>query len=700
MKMKVAVGISALTLMLLLIAVFMEIQTGDWIAYLLIGLWLMPLSVVGVAVVKREPTNRIGWILLAITFLIVLHSFATTYGEYVFELDHRYLPLGLFAAWLSLWLIIPAFGLFIILFLRFPGGRLVSAKWRWVEYAGITGMCLGSLAFMVRPGPTLSIPSVDNPLGINALDDVASLAEGAGSSILTFVGIAAIVSLIARYRRSGGERRQQLKWIAFSAAMLPVFFLLGQVVGTIDRTEEQIFTFLTIMAGAILLPLSIGVSILKYRLYDVDVVINKTIVFGSLAAFITGIYVAIVVGIGTLLGSQDEPNLALSIAATAIVAIAFSPVKERTQRIANRLVYGQRATPYEALARFTDEVATSYETDRVAPAMAKTIVDATGAERAEVWLALDHTLVRAAGEPDAGETPEAISLGDDMRLDSIPGADVTSPVIHNDELLGALTLTKKRGEAPTPVDNKLLDDLAAQAGIVLRNSRLTAELRARLDQITRTAAEIRESRQRIVSAQDKARRGLERDIHDGAQQHLVALAVKLNLAKAMATKKPERAGAMLAQLKDEAQEALHTLDELAQGIYPPVLAEHGIARAIETRADKTPFALRIDDETEDRFESHIEASAYFCILEALQNVAKYANSTTATVTLEQREGTLTFTVTDDGAGFDPATTDYGTGIHGMGDRLAAVGGTIDLTSAPGTGTTVTGLIPTAVKASA
>jgi signal transduction histidine kinase len=641
---------------------------------------------------KREPHNVIVWILLAIPLLAAVNGLVTAYAEYIFILGHEGLPAGLAAAWLSLWTSIPAFGLFIVLFLRFPNGSLLSPRWRWVEWMGLAGIGLGTLALAVRPGPVEVIPSVENPLGISALGDVAGFAEGTGSTLLGFVGIAAIGSLFIRYRRSRGEQRQQLKWIAFTTAMFPIIFLLGQLVGSVDTTEEEIFSFLTIMVGAMLVPLSIGISILKYRLYDIDVVINKTIVFGALAAFITGIYVAIVVGIGTLLGSQDEPNLALSIAATAIVAIAFSPVKERTQRIANRLVYGRRATPYEALARFTDEVATTYETDKVAPAMARTILDATGAERADVWLALDHTLVRTASEPDQGEAPEAISLGDDMRVTSIAGADVTAPVIHNDELLGALTLTKKRGEQPSPVDHKVLEDLSSQAGIVLRNSRLTAELKARLDQITRTAQEIRDSRRRIVSAQDKARRQLERDIHDGAQQHLVALAVKLNLAKTMARKKPERAGTILAQLKDEAQEALDTLDELARGIYPPVLAEHGIAKAIEARAAKAPFGVTVTDTTQDRFDSHVEAATYFCILEALQNVAKYAHATKATVTLEDQDGALTFTVADDGQGFDPATTDYGTGVQGMSDRLAAVGGSIDLTSAPGEGTSVTGLI--------
>jgi signal transduction histidine kinase len=511
-----------------------------------------------------------------------------------------------------------------------------------------------------------------------------------GPVFLLFLGllVAGAISLIIRFRRAGGEQRAQLKWFLYAAALFCAYMTM-----TIVFETQGVANMLGGVIASLGLTAAVGIAVLKYRLYDIDVVINKTIVFGLLAAFITAVYVAIVVGIGTALGSGDDPNLVLSIAATGLVAIAFSPVKERTQRLANRLVYGRRSTPYEALARFTQDVAQTYETERVAPAMAQTIVSATGAERAEVWLALDHSLVRAAARPETEEPPEAIALENDMAVGDIPGADVTAPVIHNGELLGALTLTKKRGEQPSPLDRKLLEDLASQAGIVLRNSRLTAELRARLDQITRTAAEIRESRRRIVAAQDKARKSLERDIHDGAQQHLVALAVKLNLAKTMARKKPERAGAMLEQLKGEAQEALETLDELARGIYPPVLSEGGIAKAIEARADKATFAIDVRDETNDRFDPHVEAAVYFCILEALQNTAKYAEADNATIFLEEDDGAISFTVTDNGKGFDPETVDLGTGVEGMSDRLAGVGGTVTITSSPGEGTTVIGRVP-------
>jgi signal transduction histidine kinase len=656
-------------------------------------IFLIPYSVTGFILTRRSPENVVGWMMSATGFLWILSAFAETYSSAAVELD---LPFVSVTAWLATWPWVTAaaaVGIFMLLF--FPDGKLPSPRWRFAFYIGLAGTVLATFASAVSNEESTEA-GISNPLAIDS--PVVNLVQTIGFSLILAGFLLATIALFVRLRTSRGEQRQQVKWVAYVATFIfPALFtaalgegiayLLPNWVGAVGW-----FTLLTVLLIA--LPLAIGIAILRYRLYDIDVVISKTIVFGLLAAFITAVYVAIVVGIGTALGSSDEPNLALSIAATAIVAIAFSPVKERTQRIANRLVYGRRATPYEALARFTEEVAQTYETERVAPAMAETIVSATGAERAEVWLAVDHSLVRTAAAPERDEIPlEAMVLPEDGEVTDIEGADVTAPVIHNGELLGALTLTKKRGEQASPLDRKLLSDLASQAGIVLRNSRLTAELRARLDQITVTATEIRASRQRIVAAQDKARRALERDIHDGAQQHLVALAVKLNLAKTMATKKPERAEAMLEQLEGEIQDALDTLDELARGIYPPILSEGGIARAIEARADKATFAITVNDETTRRFDPHTEAAVYFCILEALQNTAKYANATTATVTLQEQDSSLSFTVTDDGDGFDPATTELGTGVEGMSDRLAAVGGTVSLTSAPGAGTTVIGSVP-------
>jgi signal transduction histidine kinase len=253
-------------------------------------------------------------------------------------------------------------------------------------------------------------------------------------------------------------------------------------------------------------------------------------------------------------------------------------------------------------------------------------------------------------------------------------------------LLGALSLSKQLGERLTPAEHKLASDLASGAGLVLRNVRLTEELLHRLE-------ELRASRERIVAAQDQERRRLERNIHDGAQQQLVALAVKIRLARQLGTKDPEKANELLEQTEAEVSQALDDLRDLARGIYPPLLADKGLAVALQAQARKSPVPVSVEADAIGRWPQEIEAAVYFCCLEALQNIAKYAEASTATVRLTNGSGSLMFEVTDDGRGFDPASTGYGTGLQGMADRLAALGGELRVDSSLGGGTTVHGRLP-------
>jgi len=423
-----------------------------------------------------------------------------------------------------------------------------------------------------------------------------------------------------------------------------------------------------------LLPISIAIAVLRYRLYDIDVVINRALVYGALAAFITAVYVGIVVGLGALINSGGRPNLALSILATAVVAVAFQPVRTRVQTLANRLVYGYRATPYEALTTFSHRVAGAYANEDVLPRLAQVLAQGTGATVTSVWM-------RRAGEPVAAATwpPSESALG-------ITVADRVVEVRHQGETLGELTVKKRPGEPFTPVEEKLLDDLAAQAGQVLRNVRLTSELQARLDEISTQAVELRASRQRIVSVQDAERRRLERNIHDGAQQHLVALAVKLRLAATLVNRDPAKAQRLIDELDAQTAEARRTVRDLAQGIYPPALRERGLVEALQPHA-------QVSSEGIGRYEAELEAGVYFCCLEAVQNATKYANASQVVVKLRQQNGHLTFAVTDDGVGFDPTAVAAGTGLQNMKDRVASLGGRLSLESQPGKGTTVSGLLP-------
>jgi signal transduction histidine kinase len=230
-----------------------------------------------------------------------------------------------------------------------------------------------------------------------------------------------------------------------------------------------------------------------------------------------------------------------------------------------------------------------------------------------------------------------------------------------------------------PAKRKLVEDLASQAGLVLRNVRLIEELRA--------------SRQRLVAAQDEERRKIERNIHDGAQQQLVSLAVKQRLAASFVGRDDDRVRAVLAELQSETNQALEDLRDLARGIYPPLLADKGLVVALEGQARKAAVPTEVRSETLGRYTQDVEAAIYFCALEALNNVAKYSRASRAEVRLAQTNGELVFEVVDDGAGFDPAETGYGTGLQGMVDRLDALGGAVRVESIPGRGTSVKGRIP-------
>jgi signal transduction histidine kinase len=319
-------------------------------------------------------------------------------------------------------------------------------------------------------------------------------------------------------------------------------------------------------------------------------------------------------------------------------------------------------------------MADTYSTEDVLPRMASILGAGTGAESVAIWLLVGRELRPAAGwPPDARpEQPRSLPAFAVARQGSFE-------VRHQGDLLGAITVAMPANDPMNPSKERLIRDLASQVGLVLRNVRLIEELRG--------------SRRRIVAAVDEGRRRLERNIHDGAQQQLVALAVKIRLTDGSVDRDPAKAHELLAQLQAEVIDALENLRDLARGIYPPLLADEGLTAAVQAQARKSPVPVDVAPDGIGRYPQDVEASVYFCVLEALQNVAKYAKASRVNVRLRHEAGLLAFEVRDDGVGFDPSTAPRGTGLQGMADRIDAVGGTFALRSAPGGGTTIAGTIP-------
>jgi signal transduction histidine kinase len=646
-------------------------------------------GVLGVLIATRRPQNPIGWLLLAIAFGNAVYlpaDFVAIYGQL-----RGVAPTGWveWPAWVFNWT--GGFGAFLLMLLIFvfPDGRLPGPRWRWVAYLAVLGGVVSTVASMIEVAPTqLSprLPNVPNPINAPSL---AWITNGSGPVSLVVIAallVLVVVSVVVRRRRAVGYERVQLRWFSYVALATIALVLLGFAVepfnsdigGGIGGTGFD-------LGIGIAVPLTIGLAVMKYGLYDIDVFISRTLVYGSLAVFITAVYVGIAVGVGTLVGSGGKPNLMLSILATAIVAIGFQPVRERFQRIANRLVYGKRATPYEVLSEFSGRVAETYAADSVLSRMAQVLQEGTGAESATVWLRGTAELRPAATYPDGTGGHQSLSMSNGS-LPAVSDATRLVEVRHQGELLGALSVNKRRGEALTPIEQKLVDDLAHQAGLVLKNVGLSADLQARLD-------ELRASRQRLVHAQDMERRRLERNLHDGAQQHLVALKVKLGLAEMLVSRDPAKAAVTLEQLKCDADDALETLRDLARGIYPPLLADKGLVVALESQARKATVPVHVNADGVDRYAQDVEATVYFCVLEALQNVQKYATASEVQVRVSASNNMLTFEVADDGTGFDAERTKTGAGLTNMRDRLEALGGSVLVTSEVGAGTRIRGEVP-------
>jgi class 3 adenylate cyclase len=426
----------------------------------------LPFAAMGTLLAGRRGRNPIGWMFLATGLLMGFVVFGEGYATYSFARTSSSLPLTDPIASVQNWSWVPAVGLALVYpFLLFPDGRLPSKRWRWFAWSAPPVLAAFALVIALAPGQLQSLADgFRNPYATSH-DFTELLLSIFGLPFLAVI-LLPVVSMARRFRRSTGDEHQQMKWLLFAGSLTALFLLLNLTVGPATSVDEGLWWQLIAIAtqasfGGIAVGVAVGV--LKYRLYDIQLVINRAVVFAIVAAFITASYVGIVVGVGALVGRWGGSGVVLPILATAFVAIAFQPVRRRAHELANRFVYGKRTTPYEALSR----VVTGQSLEELLPQIARLATESTSARRSVVWLSTGLELRPAATWPEDASTPGAVPLRDG-ETPSLPDADHIYSLIHQGDLLGAITIRMGPGETLPPADNRLLSDLTANAAVGLR----------------------------------------------------------------------------------------------------------------------------------------------------------------------------------------------------------------------------------------
>ena len=671
---------------LLVIAVAMSVPDSSAIAIALVGVPILVYGWLGTRIAERAPENRIGWLLSGAALTAAAALAGTAYHRFGIVHLTRSLPWARIVHLLDVVVPVPVVGIcFLIVFLSFPNGRIPSARWRPVVWLGVA---VGVLATVVQLR--------DNELeraGLSPAWARAGLFRDPFSEVVAVLAAAVflfmVASLFTRARRLPFEERRPVRGLLITlllmAAAIPPVILFGQSDG---NWIIAFFTFLVFLLGFLVgIPFSLSVAMLRYGLFDYEVGVRKTIARRVLAGAIllmTGVVSLLLVAgfLGSFLSGAQGRRVSPVVAVSVGIALGMllMLVGRWTRRFADRVVFGERETPYEVLSQFSGRVGETYSLDDVLPRMAVLLAKGAGAAMARIWLEVDGDLRPIASFPDEAPPSEPIlRVGDD--LDTTDPSRHVFAVRHQGSLLGALDLTMPANDPMNTQKEQLVRDVAGQAGLVLRNVGLLED--------------VRESRRRIVSAQDERARTLERNIHDGAQQQLVALTVKLRLAEQLAERDPAGMRELLQTLQVETTAALEDLRDLARGIYPPLLADQGLGAALQAQARKSMVPVALEFEEIGRYSQEIESAIYFSCLEALQNVAKYANASLVTIALARTDGQLSFSVADDGVGFDTGSTTQGSGLRGIEDRLDALGGMVRVKSSKGAGTTVGGSVPIA-----
>jgi signal transduction histidine kinase len=657
-------------------------DANEWAPLLVAVTW----TVAGAAITIRGSHERLGLLVLVTSALgavgILAAAVVEEHGGTARDLAELGRPLA--AA------LLPA--AVMHLFLALPDGTLSRRSHRVMVTVGyIAGATIGIGLWTQRPSL---------PLWPIVLEGIVAASIG-------------MVGSNARYGRSTGIDRQRMQWVGLGITVAAEVAIVAVALRVLLGWPPHVITIAAI--GTLPVPITLALGSSRRIAGSVGSLLAHAISFAGLTGVVGVVYFVIVLGLGRVPHHAERTLLLLSMIAAAVAALLYLPARERLSRFANSLVYGEQRAPDEALRTFGSRLSRAVPLDELLLQLAESLRKSLGLATAEVWTGIDGRLERTVSDPDRG--PAKLSLSDSevpvvaragvsgnawaeiWLADLLTGREEhpirVAPITHSGELLGLIVAERgPDGEPFEEEDDQVLNELGRQVGLALHNVQLDSALQESLDELRRQADELRASRARIVAATDAERRRIERDLHDGAQQHLVALAVKLRLLEQLSESDPAQAKRMLEEVRANLQDAVQELRDFAHGIYPPLLMDRGLTEALAAAAARSPLASHVEADGVGRHPQDVEAAIYFCCLEALQNAAKHAgDGARVTVRLHEEEGGLVFEVADDGKGFDLREGGGGAGFTNMKDRLGAIGGSVRVESSPGGGTKLSGAVP-------
>jgi len=513
----------------------------------------------GSLIVSRRPGNRIGWLLCVTGLLSAGEAFAGPYARYALLTQPGALPGGTLAASINHWLwVLPLALTALFLPLLFPDGRLPSARWRPFGWFATLATALLVAVVAIGPDADPSSPEVRNPLALKKTEQFLPLASGLLAPLLVASFIGSVAAVVVRFRRSRGDERRQLQRFAYAAALVLVATLIPVLLHLLGLEASDTLLIGIFQAVALpCVPIAVGVAVLKYRLYEIDVLLQRTLVYGALSLCVVGLYVLVFGYLGALFQTGD--NLVVSLAAAGLVAVLFQPLRAWLQRGVHRVLYGQRDDPYTVLSRLGQQLEATLAPEAVLPTVVQTVREALRLPYAAIVLEATEPapLAAAVGVP----TPDLLRL----------------PLVYQGEVLGELRLGRRSGDGDfSPADRRLLQDLARQAGVAVHAVRLAVALQ-------RSTARLAAARERLVTAREEERRRLRRDLHDGLGPRLASLTLRLETARDRLAAQPE-AEALLADLAERTRATVADVRRLVDALRPPALDDLGLVAALEEQA--------------------------------------------------------------------------------------------------------------------